>query len=286
MKRIRITHTTEYRYSEPVTFGPHRIMVRPREGHDVHIESSRLRIQPQSKVRWLRDTYGNSIAVVDFMQPSALLHIFSDVVVQHYDHNPLDFIIDPAAVSYPFRYGTDEQPELIPYRLSSYPQDSQVLVDWLQQFYKPGQLIGTFDLLSTLNRAIFETFIYKRREEQGVQSPAHTLACGSGSCRDFATFMMEAARHWGFGARFVSGYLQTPTTQDQHGATHAWTEIYIPGAGWKGFDPTNNKLTGVEHVSVAVAREPRKAAPVSGSWKGPLRAEVSMIVKVAVVPVG
>lgn len=285
MKRIRITHTTEYRYSEPVTFGPHRIMVRPREGHDVHIESSLLQIQPSSTVRWLRDTYGNSIAIVDFTQASDVLHIFSDVVVQHYDHNPLDFIIDPGAQSYPFRYGMDEQPELIPYRLSSYPQDSAVMGEWLLQFYKPGQLIGTFDLLSTLNTAIFETFVYQRREEQGVQSPAYTLASGSGSCRDFATLMMEAARHWGFGARFVSGYLQTPTTEDQHGATHAWTEIYIPGAGWRGFDPTNNKLTGVEHVSVAVARDPSKAAPVSGSWKGPINAFLSMNVTVAVVPI-
>ena len=285
MKRIRITHTTEYRYSEPVTFGPHRVMVRPREGHDVHIESSRLRMQPSAKIRWLRDIYGNSIAVAHFSQPSPLLHILSDVVVQHYDHDPLDFIIDPTAVSYPFRYGTDERPELIPYRLSSYAQDSAVVSDWLIQFYKPGQLVGTFDLLMKLNRAISETFVYQRREEQGVQSPACTLASGSGSCRDFATLMMEAARHWGFGARFVSGYLQTPTNQEQHGATHAWTEIYIPGAGWRGFDPTNNKLAGVDHVSVAVAREPGKAAPVSGSWKGPLNAFVSLTVTVAVVPV-
>ncbi len=285
MKRIRITHTTDYLYSEPVTFGPHRVMVRPREGHDVHIESSRFRIDPQPSLRWLRDTYGNSIAVASFPEPGTSLHIFSEVVVQHYNQNPEDFIIDPEAVAYPFRYGMDEQPELIPYRLSSYPQDSAVMREWLLQYYIPGQLVGTFDLLSNLNRAIFETFTYQRREEEGVQTPGYTLACGSGSCRDFATLMMEAARHWGFGARFVSGYIQTPASAAQHGATHAWTEIYIPGAGWRGFDPTNNSLAGSEHVSVAVARDPHKAAPVSGSWKGSPSAFASMNVTVTVVPV-
>jgi transglutaminase-like putative cysteine protease len=285
MKRIRITHLTEYSYFQPVTFGAHRILVRPREGHDVHIESSKLQIEPSAKIRWLRDTYGNSIAIAEFTRSAQLLRIRSEVVVQHYDENPLDFLIDPEAVAYPFRYGMDEQPELIPYRLSAYPHDSQAIREWLMQFYKPGQLIGTFDLLSRLNQAIFQTFQYQRREEQGVQSPAFTLAQGTGSCRDFATLMMEAARHWGFGARFVSGYLHTAPSAGQHGATHAWTEIYIPGAGWRGFDPTNNTLAGAGHVSVAVAREPDKAAPVSGSWKGPINAFASMNVNVNVVQI-
>ncbi|HEY8901590.1 MAG TPA: transglutaminase family protein [Chthoniobacterales bacterium] len=285
MKRLRITHTTEYRYHEPVTFGPHRAFVRPREGHDVHIEGSLLQITPKAKVRWFRDMYGNSIAILDFQEPGTLLRVFSELDVAHYDENPLDFIIDPEAVAYPFRYPMDEQPELIPYRLSAFPRDGTALKDWLLQFYKPGQLIGTFDLLSNLNTAIFENFRYARREEAGIQTPAYTLQCGTGSCRDFATLMMEAARQWGFGARFVSGYLQTPTSEDQHGATHAWTEIYIPGAGWRGFDPTNNALAGSKHVSVAVNRDPEKAAPVSGSWKGPRSAFAGMSVDVQVVQI-
>ncbi|MDD5199619.1 MAG: transglutaminase family protein [Terrimicrobiaceae bacterium] len=283
MKRLRITHLTEYRYSEPVTFGPHRALMRPREGHDVHIEGSLLDITPRANVRWFRDMYGNSIAVLEFLEPGATLRVFSELDVAHYDENPLDFIIDPEAVAYPFRYPMDEQPELIPYRLSAYPRDGTSLRDWLLQFYKPGQLIGTFDLLARLNAAIFEGFVYARREERGVQSPAHTLAFGAGSCRDFAALMMEAARQWGFAARFVSGYLQTPPGADQHGATHAWTEIYIPGAGWRGFDPTNNVLAGAQHVSVAVNRDPEKAAPVSGSWNGSRGAFVGMHVDVQVV---
>ena len=268
MKRLRITHVTEYRYHEPVTFGPHRAFVRPREGHDVHVEGSLLEISPKANVRWFRDMYGNSIAVLEFFEPGSMLRIFSEVDVAHYDENPLDFIIDPEAVAYPFRYPIDEQAELISYRLSAYPRDGDSLKNWLLQFYKPGQLIGTFDLLLGLNTAIFNSFAYVRREETGVQSPATTLRYGTGSCRDFAALMMEAARQWGFGARFVSGYLQTPVGSDQHGATHAWTEIYIPGAGWRGFDPTNNTMAGAQHVSVAVARDPEKAAPVSGAWTG------------------
>lgn len=283
MKRLRITHLTEYRYSEPVTFGPHRALLRPREGHDVHVEGSVLEISPAASVRWLRDMYGNSIAVLEFLEPGTVLRLFSEVTVAHYDENPLDFVIDPEAVAYPFRYPMDEQPELIPYRLSAYPRDGEALRDWLLQFYKPGQLIGTFELLSRLNTAIYEGFTYARREEAGVQSPSQTLRWGTGSCRDYATLMMEAARHWGFGARFVSGYLQLG--QEQHGATHAWTEIYIPGAGWRGFDPTNNTFAGAQHVSVAVARDPEKAAPVSGLWSGSPGAFQELYVDVQVMEI-
>ncbi len=284
MKRIRITHLTEYHYAQPVTFGPHRILVRPREGHDVHIESSKFRISPEANVRWLRDMVGNSIANVTFSAPSHVLSIYSEVVVANYQENPLDFVIDPSAISYPFRYAMDEQPELIPYRLSAYPNEGAELQDWLGQFYQPGQLVGTFDLLSNLNQGIHRRFTYRKREEPGVQSPAQTLGLGTGSCRDFAALMMEAARTWGFGARFVSGYLETPTN-DQHGATHAWTEIYIPGAGWRGFDPTNNTFAGSQHVSVAVSRDPEKAAPVAGTWTGPNGSALKMNVEVVVVQI-
>lgn len=281
MKRIRITHRTEYQYHSPVTFGPHRAMVRPREGHDVHIERSVLEISPKAAVRWLRDIYGNSIAILTFSAPARNLIIYSDVVVAHYDENPLDFLIDPTALSFPFQYAHDEQPELVPFRLSSYPHDGTALQTWLAGLYTPGDIINTFDLLNRLNTRIHETFRYEQRDELGVQAPSRTLERRSGSCRDYAVLMMEAARYWGFGARFVSGYIQLD--QSQHGATHAWTEIYIPGAGWRGFDPTNNKFAGAEHVSVAVARDPEKASPLSGAWEGASGAFCRMDVSVQVV---
>jgi transglutaminase-like putative cysteine protease len=283
MKRIRITHRTEYSYHWPVTFGPHRALLRPREGHDIHIHSSRLEIEPGASVRWLRDIYGNSIAIITFAEPACQLRLLSEVDVDLYDDVPIDCLIDPSSSLYPFQYAVDEQVELIPYRLHSYPHDGPAMQKWLLDLYRPGQTINTSEMLSQLNTRIYESFRYARREEAGVQLPCQTLAQGSGSCRDFAVFMMEAARHWGFGARFVTGYIQMG--EGQHGATHAWTEIYLPGAGWRGFDPTNNKLAGLEHVSVAVAREQENASPLTGSWEGPANAFAGMNVSVQVVAV-
>jgi transglutaminase-like putative cysteine protease len=281
MKRIRISHRTEYNYHSPVEFGPHRALVRPREGHDVHIASSRLEIEPAAGVRWYRDVYGNSIAIITFTEPAAKLSLLSEVDVDLYEDTPIDWVIDPDAQSYPFQYDANEQVELVPYRLPSYPHDGPAVQGWLRDIYSPGQPISTSDLLNNLNTRIYESFRYLRREEAGVQLPCETIALGAGSCRDFAVFMMEAARHFGFAARFVTGYIQLDA--GQHGATHAWTEIYIPGAGWRGFDPTNNKPVGSEHVSVAVAREHDKASPLSGSWQGAPDAFAGMEVSVQVV---
>ncbi len=282
MKRIRIVHKTEYHYSEPVAFGPHRAMMRPREGHDVHIVRGRLDVAPTATVRWLRDIYGNSIAILTFTEPSKTLSILGEVDVDLRDDNPIECLIDPAARLFPFQYAPEEQLELVQYRIPSYPYDGAALQQWLLNVYRPGQNAGTFEILEKLNTHIYNSFKYAHREQVGVQLPCDTLVRGSGSCRDFAVLMMEAARHWGFGARFVTGYIQMG--EGQHGATHAWTEIYIPGAGWHGFDPTNNKQVGNEHISVAVAREQEKALPLSGSWDGPANAFERMNVSVQVVP--
>jgi transglutaminase-like putative cysteine protease len=280
MKRIRIVHRTAYHYTSPVTFGTHRAMLRPREGHDAHIADTRLEIEPRAQVRWRRDIYGNSIAILDFLEPAACLRIASEVDVDLYDDVPFDCLIDSAAQSYPFQYPANEQVELIPYRLPSYPHDGPAVQQWLRQLYQPGQLVDTHELLNRLNTCIFESFRYQYRPESGVQLPCQTLALGSGSCRDYAVFMMEAARHWGFGARFVTGYIQM--AEGHHGATHAWTEICLPGAGWRGYDPTNNKLAGSEHVAVGVAREQDAAMPLAGSWNGPANAFERMEVLVQV----
>jgi transglutaminase-like putative cysteine protease len=281
VKKIRIIHKTAYHYRSAVEFGPHRAMLRPREGHDLHIASSRLIIEPHAGVRWYRDIYGNSIAIITFAELGKKLELLSEIDVDLYEDTPIDCVIDPVAEAYPFQYDATEQVEIIPYRLPSYPHDGPAVLEWLREIYVPGQESSTSELLSELNTQIYQKFQYVHREEVGVQLPCRTLALGSGSCRDFAVFMMEAARHWGFAARFVTGYIQM--AEGQHGATHAWTEIYIPGAGWRGFDPTNNKLAGSEHVSVGVAREHEKASPLSGSWQGPTDAFAKMEVSVQVV---
>jgi len=281
MKRIRIIHKTVYHYHQNVTFGDHRAMLRPREGHDVWIANAQVYIEPSASIRWLRDIEGNSVAVITFDRPSNKLSLIAEIDVNLSEDNPIECLIDEGARMFPFQYSPEEQIELIPYRLPSYPYDGPMLRDWLRDLYTPGQVIDTYQLLTNLNTHIFEKLVYNVRFDAGVQLPHETLRLGSGSCRDYAVLMMEAARHWGFGARFVSGYIQM--AEGQHGATHAWTEIYLPGAGWRGFDPTNNKLVGSEHISVAVSRAQERAMPIAGSWEGPSGAYDRMDVSVQVV---
>ena len=283
LRTLRLRHLTEYRYRKPVRFGPHRVLVRPREGHDLRIVGGRVEIEPTAQIRYLRDVYGNSLAVLDFAEPADRLRILIEADLQYIRDSPFDELVDPAARFYPFSYAPDEQVELIPFRLPSYPYDAPTLTAWLQELYRPGQLVETADLLMRLNGHIFRSFRYESRQSVGVQLPGETIARGSGSCRDFAVLMMEAARHWGFAARFVSGYIQM--AEGQHGATHAWTEVYLPGAGWQGFDPTNDKRVGREHIAVAVAREQEKAMPISGSWFGAPDDFAGLEVKVEVVAV-
>jgi len=280
--KICIKHRTTYNYNEPVAFGQHKIMIRPREGHDLHIESSILEIKPAHSIHWMRDVNGNSIAKVDFTEEAAQLMIYSELRLQHYDSNPLDFIVDDSAVHYPFVYEPDAQPELAAFMHIIYPKDTARLREWLTQFWKPGDKTETIVLLQNVTKHIYDNFKYERRDEAGVQTPAQTLEKNSGSCRDFATLMLEACRCWGLAARFVSGYMQCEATEAGGASTHAWAEIYLPGAGWKGFDPTCGIMTASQHVTVAVARDPENAAPISGSFSGPPNAFLNIQVDVSV----
>ena len=283
--KIRIQHRTTYRYAQPVKFGEHRIMVRPREGHDVHIEASVLDISPAHTIRWMRDVNGNSLAKVDFLEAADELVFYSELVLDQYDTNPLDFILEDSAVHYPFVYDPDSLTELAPYMAILYPRDTAALREWQAQFWKPGEQLETFTLIQRINRHIFETFKYRRRDEPGVQTPAETLKKNTGSCRDFATLLLEACRSWGLAARFASGYMQCEATEAGGASTHAWTEVYLPGAGWKGFDPTSGVMTGAQHVTVAVSRNPENAAPIAGSFKGPPNSALGIAVDVTVVRV-
>ncbi len=256
-------------------------MLRPREGHDLYIIKGELLTEPKSTVRWIRDFQGNSVAVITFSEPSKQLRVISEVLVELHKPAASECPDSDDAQMYPFSYPATDELEMAPFIQPGYPHDADAVKSWLRGSHTPGDQVKSCVLLDQLNTRIFESFRYDRREEAGVQIPCDTLTKGSGSCRDFAVFMMEAARQWGFAARFVTGYIQM--NEGQHGATHAWTEIFLPGVGWQGYDPTNNKRVGLEHVTVGVARLHEQAAPISGSWSGDADAFDRMEVSVQVV---
>lgn len=282
MRRIHIEHTTEYRFAALVSLGEHRLLLRPREGHDIHIESSLLEIEPAYQIEWRRDIYGNSVAVVGFEQSTDYLRITSDVVVQHFADPPLDFQIDPGAERFPFAYDPLEQIDLLPYQTPVFSQKNPALRDWIAQFCGAAGTPGTNELLQRLNAAVSTRVCYARREEPGVQSPVQTLELGQGSCRDLATLFIESCRHCGLAARFVSGYLLSAAAMEDNGSTHAWSEVYLPGAGWRGYDSTSGQLTSSEHIAVAVNRRPDAVPPVAGNYRGPVGSRPEMQVQVRV----
>ncbi len=282
MKRLKIKHITEYAFREIVTLKPHRLLIRPREGHDVRIESSILTITPSYSIAWCRDVYDNSRAVVTFPEPADSLSIVSEVVIQHFDEAPLDFFIEDYAVYYPFAYAQADQADLAVFQLPVSAEDQQTVHAWLAQLGLGNDTTETFTLLAQLNHAISSGFRYQAREEAGVQTPAQTLMRGSGSCRDYATLFIAACRCLNFAARFVSGYLHAQTTETGNATTHAWAEVYLPGTGWKGFDPTTGEVTGTHHIAVAVARDPEAVPPVSGSFIGSVFAAPVLTVNVQV----
>jgi transglutaminase-like putative cysteine protease len=279
MRRLKIVHRTRYEFTDTVRLGPHRLLLRPREGHELHIESSLLETTPPAAVHWLRDIYDNSVATATFELPATQLMIDSEVVVQHFDEAPLDFLVAEEAVNYPFRYDPDTAAVLRPYLLDSQaPAEPEALRSWLSQRWRAGEQVQTYSLLTRLCVDIKQTLKYQAREYPGVQTAAETLSRATGSCRDFANLFMLAARCLGLAARFVSGYLDAPHTGS--GATHAWAEVYLPGAGWKGFDPTLGEMVGNKHIAVAVARRPDVVSPVAGTFFG--QPGASLYVDVAV----
>lgn len=279
MKQIRIHHLTEYSFSAPVELTEHRLLLRPREGHDIRIFSSRLDVSPRHETKWYRDIYGNSVGLLILKEQTSALRIESEVVIEHYAARPLDFVVDRRAVTFPFPFEPEDRLDLLPYCTHTWPNHTGSLRQWVSRFWQPGQSIETYVLLDRMNKAIVADFGYGMREEPGVQNPDETLRLGTGSCRDFAAFFIEACRYLGLPARFVSGYLLNPGS-GQHGSTHAWSEVYLPGAGWIGFDNTSGQITAMKHIATAVHRHPESVPPVAGSYLS--RGAVNSSLKVSV----
>ncbi len=268
MQRYKILHRTYYNFSGAVSLGPHTFLLRPREDHDLRIESSSLTITPPATLRWHRDVEGNSVAIATFDSPTQQLLVESKAIIQQYNEEPLEFLVEDYAIHYPFRYPTDDKILLSPYMTLPKDKTQQQLAEWIAHFWKPGEAIQTYTLLQRVATYIYQTLSYRIREEPGVQTIAETLSFGTGSCRDFAALFMQTARCLGLASRFVSGYLYALPSTTNFGATHAWAEVYLPGAGWKGFDPTLGKIAGTDHIAVAVARLPESVPPIAGSFVG------------------
>jgi transglutaminase-like putative cysteine protease len=276
MQRYKILHRTYYNFSGKVMLEPHTLRLRPRENHELRIESSQLKITPAASLRWFRDVEDNSVAVATFDSHTDQLIIESEIIIQQYNEGPLDFLVADYAIYYPFDYQAEDLAVLSPYMLSTGQKDEGTLADLIATVWQPGERIQTYSLLQRLCVHIQQTLVYALREEPGVQSVADTLSLGSGSCRDSAYLFMEVARHLGLAARFVSGYLKAEPSAFNYGSTHAWAEVFLPGAGWKGFDPTLGLVVGADHTAVAVSRLPESIPPVAGSFIGPSGASLDV----------
>ena len=269
MQRYKILHHTYYNFTVEVQLEPHVLRLRPREGHELHIESSTLEIIPPAILLWHRDVEGNSVATATFDIPANQLAIISEVIIQQFNEDPLNFHVSDYAIDYPFSYIPNDKILLSPYMEPVAGSTKDLMIYLISNVWQPGKPIQTYTLLQSLNAHIHETLSYWQREEPGVQTPEQTLSYGTGSCRDFAMLFMEATRYLGLASRFVSGYLYEPALMDKPGSTHAWAEVYLPGAGWKGFDPTIGEVAGADHFAVAVARVPESIPPVAGTYIGP-----------------
>jgi len=285
---LTVRHRTAYRYARAVSFGEHRLMFRPRDSHDLRLLDTALAISPAASVRWLHDVFGNSVALARFTEPAATLTFESTFRVQHYPLAPQQIELEPYARRYPFRYPDEEIPDLGGAADRHYPDSEGRVTAWAQSFLDADGTADTMDLLMRMNRRIREQFAYTRRGETGTRPPARTLELGSGTCRDYALLMMEAVRSLGLAARFVSGYLYDESLVAGRerlvggGETHAWLQVYLPGAGWVEFDPTNALVAGRNLIRVAVARDPSQAVPLSGSYFGAPEDCLGMDVDVAV----
>ena len=273
-----ITHTTVYRYKKPVSFGEHRVMFRPRDSHDLRVLATDLQVSPESIIRMIQDPHSNSVALVQPLSSALELRIVCSFTIEHAHSDNLELPVSKEGEFFPFAYTPDERFDLEMYLRPHHDDPQGELMAWARQFMRADGPSRTRDLLVAMNEHIRSHMVYCSREEEGTQSPLETLKKASGTCRDFALLMIEAARRLGVATRFVSGYLYDPAldtapsavgsrTQGA-GSTHAWLQAYLPGAGWVPFDPTNNFLGSNQLIRVGVARDPSLAAPVSGSWYG------------------
>ena len=288
MITLRVRHRTEYRYQTPVSLGPHRLMLRPRENRDVRVLSNQIVVTPSGAITWGQDVFGNALASVAFAGLTDHLTIEAVTELQlHADAWPV-FDIAASAIVYPFRYSPDEATDLGALTIPHDRDPSGRLETWARGFVR-GATTDTLALLKDLSAGLPHWINYQSRDDEGTQTAVETLDRGWGSCRDFAVLFVEAARSLGFGARIVSGYLFDPAQTQQGlsgaGSTHAWAEVFVSGAGWISFDPTNGGVGGSNLIPVGVGRHIGQISPVVGSYAGAYNPSSALSIEVSVEPI-
>ena len=252
------------------------MMFRPRDSHDQRLVSHVLTIDPPpASLHWSMDVFGNAVTRARFAGRDGKLVFDSRLEVDHRETPAMSVLLADYARLFPFAYDADEMPDLLRSMERQLPDPGHVVDRWAHQFLNEAGPTQTVDMLTQMTKTISRRFTYKARHEPGIQDPRTTLRLETGTCRDYAMLMMEAVRSLGLAARFVSGYLHVPVRShageaERHGGgnTHAWLQVYLPGAGWVEFDPTNGIVGTRGLIRIAVVRDPAMAVPLSGSWTG------------------
>ena len=276
---LRVSHLTRYYYSRPVSLSPHRIYLRPRETPKHRLRSFRLEFTPLARFVHTRDEHDNDQIWAYWSEPTSAVNIQSEFEIETLDANPFDFLLRSDALGFPFAYAEGERAALSPYLALPEPATETRLRQWIAERMPAGPS-DTLTFVAGLNSQVRNAIAYTRRDEHGILPPLQTLERGSGSCRDSATLLVDALRTLGLAARFVSGYLHEPRPEQAAEAAptamHAWAEVYLPGAGWRGLDPTRGIFCNDAFVPVAHAGRGESVSPIQGSFaaSGPVSAEL------------
>ena len=271
MARLLIRHETLYTYERPVSFAPHRLLVRPRDSHAIRVVNAVLTVSPPGGTRWLYDALGNSVCEFSPQGRATALSIVSDLEIQRYSAQLSDLHVEDPQTATPIVYAAGDRAVLAAFIEPATEDAEGDLLKWLRdQMGNPRE--PALEFLLRLNQAIHDQFEYQGRDLGAAQEPSHTVKLRAGTCRDFAWLMVEALRRLGYAARFVTGYLYSPESEGARirgaGATHAWCEVFLTALGWREFDPTNALAESPALIPVAVARTPAEAAPIMGAIYG------------------
>jgi transglutaminase-like putative cysteine protease len=272
MPLVSIRHLTAYRYRNPVALGEHRMMLRPLESYDQRLISAEVSITPEPSVlRNVHDVFGNCVSIARFCGRTDRLAVESRMTLEHSPQPAFDLDDDSWASGLPVDYSADDLPDLARSIEPQHADPAGELEAWARRFVRRVGPTSLRTLLTDMTHAIHGEFAYGTRLTGAPQAPLETLGLRTGSCRDFAVLMIEAARSLGLAARFASGYVYSSSQKGGRtggGHTHAWARVFLPSSGWVEFDPTNGIVGNSDLVRVAIARDPRQAVPLHGTWAG------------------